>query len=458
MPTLTPRAKLMAGRHIAKQKLPYFRRALNSMVFREQPELGTIGITPRMVALYDPVAIERWTVGEIAWVLCHEVMHPLRESFTRCEKHAGEHRLWNIAHDMEINDDLVLIKPEQPGDYGPDAKDREFRAPKASPPVLPQTLGFKPGSIAEDYYNRLAALGRGSTPDQSGNGSGREKGEAQKAGEKAAEMGAKPGAGTGWCGSGGGQAVPGEPDEDAKDSTGRQVGKSEPEIRRIRRETAEAIREEASKGRGDVPAGLQRWADAELKPPKISWEQELAHSIRGLVQRAGVVDYTYRRTSVRQAGLGFGPGKPRLAGFYEFVPNVAFVVDTSGSMGVAELNRAMAEASGVLAVLNASVAFLTCDATVHTAVRAASWQEAAAQLKGGGGTDFCPVFEYLAGLPPDDTENPRPDVIIIVTDGQGPAPAEPPPWASVIWLLVGPYQQHPCEWGKFISIDETNDG
>jgi predicted metal-dependent peptidase len=126
---------------------------------------------------------------------------------------------------------------------------------------------------------------------------------------------------------------------------------------------------------------------------------------------------------------------------------VAIAVDTSGSMGAAELTAALREANGVLSAIGADITYLACDADVHELIKVRDVKEMAKRLTGGGGTDFRPVFEALEKV------RPIPEVLIFITDGCGPAPPAPPPRTRVIWLLVGPYQQAPCSWGTQISID-----
>ncbi|MFC7511404.1 VWA-like domain-containing protein [Streptomyces thermocarboxydus] len=71
------------------------------------------------------------------------------------------------------------------------------------------------------------------------------------------------------------------------------------------------------------------------------------------------------------------------------LPWVAVVVDTSGSMGDAELAAALAEITGVLrevGVRGNRVTVLACDADVHAVSRVTSAEQVT--LGGGGGTDM----------------------------------------------------------------------
>ena len=117
-------------------------------------------------------------------------------------------------------------------------------------------------------------------------------------------------------------------------------------------------------------------------------------------------------------------------------------------MGHDELVRAVSEAQGCLRAIGTPIVFLACDAAVHEPREVRTAAELASQLKGGGGTDFRPVFQAVEEL------RPKVDLFVFVTDGQGPAPAAAPRGFETIWVLVGPYSSAPCGWGKKIQIKE----
>ena len=131
------------------------------------------------------------------------------------------------------------------------------------------------------------------------------------------------------------------------------------------------------------------------------------------------------------------------------VPNVAFVVDTSGSVDDTLLARALGEVDGALrglGVSGSSVTVLSCDAAVHTVQRVRSAR--GAKLAGGGGTDM------RVGVAAAEELRPRPDVIVVFTDGYTPWPQSAPPGASVIVALLGRggYTMPPTPpWGRRIE-------
>ena len=142
-----------------------------------------------------------------------------------------------------------------------------------------------------------------------------------------------------------------------------------------------------------------------MLPSKIDWRRVLAAEVRAAVAAvAGMVDYSYRRPSRRAQGDVILPTLQRP------IPDVAIVVDTSGSMGDELLGRALAEVEGVLKRAGLrQVRVLAVDTDVH-AVRNVT-RASQVLLAGGGGTDMGAGLAAAAAL------RPRPSVVIVLTDG-----------------------------------------
>lgn len=440
---LSTKEKLAVARYRAAELMPYMHAGLFSLMPIEVPHgtLNTFGVTDRGHLLWDPAAVERWDIAEIAGVLLHELMHVIGKHGERCLRLAANPQLWNIAADCEINDDLRAASVKLPAGG-----------------LYPDTFGMADGLIAETYYRELQ--------------------------QKIEEMAVKEQLGKdaadgfgGQCGSGAGNPLDCEPKggkgsgkgEDGADGEGKgsgsgmtdavtglatalAEGRSEAELEGMRRVVAEAVNEEAAKGRGTVPAGMKRWAEEYLSPPKIDWRDHLARSCRRAVTFvSGMVDYSYHRPARRQGAFGYGTRVPIMPTMRRPVPRVAIGVDTSGSMGADELETAVTESAGVLKAVGASVDFLACDSQVGASRTVKSVHELRDALIGGGGTDFDPIFDAVDRLPKG-----RPDILIIITDGCAPAPTNQPLDLQVIWVLVGPHRQKP--WGDargiFIEVDD----
>lgn len=199
------------------------------------------------------------------------------------------------------------------------------------------------------------------------------------------------------------------------------------EAESIRQSVAIAYRQHLGP-RGTAPGEWARWVERLLEPV-LPWPQLLAAALRRAVGwTAGAHDYTYSRRSRRQAA------SPQviLPGMRRPCPQVAIVVDTSASMDDGLLAQALGEVSGVLAGLGTAdrqVHVLAADAAVQSVQRVRRAEDT--RLAGGGGTDM------RVGIAAAQRLRPRPDIIVVLTDGQTPWPASPPPGAVLVVALLG---------------------
>lgn len=403
---LSPKEILSAGRLLARERAPYFGAALIGLVPRETDGLGTIGVTATGILMWDPAVVGTWTVDQMAGALVHEVGHVLHKHH---ERFVGrESAIANLAMDLALN---------------PDIMEMGFELPDMAKPVVPKTYGLPANRTAEEYYEGLAKQ------DKQGS--------------------LKPSVGAGFCGSCAQRPMPGEPDDGGKKDP---EARSEADMNRMAKQCAEEIVKAArEKKAGSVPGGWVRWAEEQIQPAKVRWQDKLSRTIRqGVNHVAGCVDHTYTKISRRQAGLGFGIGRPVIPALWAPQPLIDVVVDTSGSMSENDLMIAVRETNGILLATGSKVRFTSCDAAVHELKTVKTWREAAKLLKGGGGTAFKPAFDAIA------KQKVRPHVIVFITDGSNwdPEPIEPPA-AKVIFLLVGPNRVKPsnCNFGSHIEVD-----
>jgi predicted metal-dependent peptidase len=129
-------------------------------------------------------------------------------------------------------------------------------------------------------------------------------------------------------------------------------------------------------------------------------------------------------------------------------PKIVVAIDTSGSMGGDDLVAALREVRGILQAMRCPLELVSCDAHVNAIGRVTRIEDVPALLKGGGGTNFRPVFELL------EKEHPQPEIVIYMTDGDGRYP-EKPGWTHVIWVLVGSYVKQP-PWGDVVRVEEDS--
>jgi predicted metal-dependent peptidase len=112
------------------------------------------------------------------------------------------------------------------------------------------------------------------------------------------------------------------------------------------------------------------------------------------------------------------------------------------------LERVLAEVDGVLrgvGLRGNGVRVLACDTAVHSARRITSSRHI--ELVGGGGTDMGAGIEAAA------RGRPRPDLIVVLTDGYTPWPPQAPRGIKVIvGLLDGGTAPR---WARTVQIDEV---
>jgi len=366
-----------AGRLRLSQDHPYLSSVLYRLFPVAKPGLGTMAVDEWYRLYFDPKC--EWTPAQFSTVLYHEVGHLLRGHCDRAKMFQElDHNAWNICADAEINDDIQ----------------REGKATWPFPPVYPKDLNQKDGLLAEEYYANLPNVAITIT---------------------------SPGPGRGKCGSCSGNPIDGElPGPSGKD--GEIPGVTPVERDLIAHRVAQDVKEHV-KSRGNVPGWLQRWAEDVLNP-KVDWRKVLAGMVKHyMADVAGMVDFSYRRPSRRQIPNVILPSLRRP------IPQIAMVLDTSGSMSEQDLTDSLAEVKGVLRGTGcADVDAIIADADVKSSKRVRSASQIS--LTGGGGTDMRVGIDYAL------KRQPRPHVIIVLTDGYTPWP-DNPIGVKVIAAIVG---------------------
>jgi predicted metal-dependent peptidase len=419
-------AELMSkGRFLVREKAKCFRPFLSSVQQIADPEAGTAYCTANGVLGYAPAFIASLDYEEVAGVIAHEFMH----LWLKHHERAGgrDAQKWNEAADRSLYAILVAFGFKLPANH-----------------LRGADLGMDEGLTADEYYREAEKQQGGAS--KNGPGQGQPQGAGSGPGPGS---GAPRGPGTGSpCGSAAGNPHPNEPAPG--DPNGPQ-GRTEAQLNRSREQAKEELGDMAGKGQGKLPAALERLVGALNKPAKVPWRQKLATAIRSsCAYRPGAVVHRYDSPGRRQAGLGYGDGRPVMPRLRSPVPQVCIGLDTSGSMGGPTLEKALTEADGVLKAVGADVSFMSCDAQVHAQGRVRSVREMARLVKGGGGTDFRPIFEAAR------KQRPVPEVLIIFTDGMGTAPEAPPPFKT-IWALLGEGAASPVSWGMVVEVDPSED-
>src|SRR5262249_11557916 len=179
-----------------------------------------------------------------------------------------------------------------------------------------------------------------------------------------------------------------------------------------------------------------------LAEPTIPWRRLLGSAVRrAIAHAAGCHDYSYHRPGRRHIPRVVTPAMRRP------LVTVAIVVDTSGSMGQAELDAALAEVTGVIraaGIGHRGLLVLACDPSLGASTRVRRVEEV--QLVGGGGTDL------RVGIDTAERATPRPDVIVVLTDGYTPWPDRPTRGRLVVALIGQAAPSTVPDWATAVLV------
>jgi len=412
--------ELEKTRFLAARVRPYFAPELWALhpVYRE--DFPSMSCDQWLRLYFGEEIFSLWTSKEQVGVLIAMLYRVNLNHYGRAKRIRAVPEIWQLASALDVHSLL-----------------RSDGLPLPGNPVLPQHFGLPENKPVEWYYNILfdnmgdKMPGTDKTVPQQGDGM--------------PDIPSPDDGFAGGCADGESydfEAGP-PPDPNAQvqmltaDGQMAPPGRSEDDVEGLRVQVAEKV-----KGRGDVPAGLSRWAE-DLLEPKADWRQELAALVRGSISSVrGNDNMTYHRESKRNPGLGF-----ILPSNIGQKVNISVVVDTSGSMCDKELSQAVAEIDAILRDLPwcDNLVVLACDAATHTAKTIRRADQII--LKGGGGTDMRVGINDALAL------YPKPDVIIVITDGYTPWPEQEPDARIVAALTQKPTNHSLPLYAKMVMVE-----
>jgi predicted metal-dependent peptidase len=398
--------KLFAARLHAARVRPYLATALFALTTVESRLVPTMAVDRHWRCYVSPAFVDRTPEEELAGVWVHEVSHLLRDHHGRGDRVARERGLTGRAERLRMN---IAADCEINDDVFGDGLVRPEGA------VEPRSLGLPDGELMEDYLRQF------------------------RLGPYTQSLG--------WldCGSG----ADGLEREWDLGPDGAH-GLSEQERDAVRFRVAQGITARP----GTASKGWRRWAEEAFHPPQ-PWRELLGAAVRSATSGPGVgEDYTYGRPARRSAGL---PGVV-LPSLRRMPPRVAVIVDTSASVSDGELGSALLEVAAIARAVGGRrdlVGVLSCDAAAR--IVQPLCQAEGLSLVGGGGTDL------RAGFARALRAQPRPDVIVVLTDGQTPWPSTRPSCRTVVGLFPrapGPVDEHdpdyapnlPPDWARVVAI------
>lgn len=290
----------------ARLKFAYYSHGLAALTPIESPGLGTVAVDQYWRLYYDLKFLQSIDIDQAAVLIAeHELQHLLRRHHKRSKNIGADARIWNIAADAEINDDISLSLDSM---------------------VTPSVIGADDGLMAEQYYSHLL--------EQTDNNHQCK------------------------CGSGaGGEKLPCELDGDDPDNPGINDIDSD----QIRKRVAADIVAADKKKPGTIPNGIIMWAEEALERTKIDWRRVLQNkiSLKAREIERGRRDYSWSRPSRKSMQLGI-----MTPGMLSYKPHIAIVVDTSGSMeGLG--GSVLGNVHAICKSQSGKVDIISCDSEAH---------------------------------------------------------------------------------------------
>lgn len=338
---------------VAAVERPYYRLAIAALTPIEEPRVRNLGVSRRWHLYWSPEWVAN--VGPAAagrMIAAHMVEHLLRKHASRLSTFSFEPLQAHVAAELEINDDV-------PDGYLPVS-------------LRPERFRLRTELTAEEYADEFEPWWKIHPADM--------------------------------CSGGSGVCEP-FPWEGHSEESG---GLSDDEQKILLDRVAADVRFHVATY-GSVPAGVEIWADAQVKRPNFDWRHAFARIVsrvsRGVI--AGRVDYSWRKLSRRRSEV-LRPAmvRPKM--------RLAVVADTSGSM-----LESGNEVIGIVTTI-------------------AERQEA----RGGGGTDMQIGIAQALQM--------RCDAIVVVTDGLTPWGENPR--VPVIGVIVGGGEVETPPWVRRVDV------
>ncbi len=187
------------------------------------------------------------------------------------------------------------------------------------------------------------------------------------------------------------------------------------------------------KEHGDLPKGIERFIET-IKEAQISWRDELYRYVNAHAKS----DYRMFPSSKKHLYRGIA-----LPSIYGEELKIIVAIDTSASIDDELLELFLAELYEIMQVFTHYVIeLIECDSKIQNTQRLTPQERLEPTLKGGGGTDFRPVFDYLENLNEDFR------FLIYFTDGKGSFPNYEP---SIDTLWVMP-QREDTPFGEVLEL------
>ena len=198
----------------------------------------------------------------------------------------------------------------------------------------------------------------------------------------------------------------------------------------------------ASDGAGNLPAGIKRIIQ-DLTAPKMNWRELLRMQLESTVKS----DYTWMRSSRKGWDMdAIMPGRKP-----DELIDIALAIDTSGSIDGAMLKDFLGEVAGIMEQFESyRIHLFTFDTAVHNPQQFNSENLeniSDYEPKGGGGTDFDAIFNYLKD------EEIEPKRLVVLTDMCPYGSWGDEHYCDTVWIGHGTTSIVP-PWGQYAYYED----
>lgn len=170
----------------------------------------------------------------------------------------------------------------------------------------------------------------------------------------------------------------------------------------------------------ELPDGLER-VIPKAQQATIGWRELLYNYI----QNHAKIDYTLFPSNKKHLYRGVA-----LPSITSQVLKIAIAVDTSASINETSLSAFLTEIEEIMqSFTHYEIELIECDFKIQNTTRLTPLEPLETTLKGGGATDFRPIFEYLETLGEDFK------FLIYFSDGEGIYP-QTEPNIETLWVLT----------------------
>ena len=335
---------------------------------------------------------------EIEFLFGHEVLHVVYDHFGR----RGDRNpmLWNVANDYAVNGDL---KKHRVGDF------------ITTVPCLYDSKydGMSSEEIYDDLYENAAKYSLDDLVnkilDEHMDGDG---GDSESDGDQ--------------------------------EGKGRPQKLSEEEKAALRDEIKEAVlaAAQACDNAGSIPAGVKRLIQS-MTEPKMNWRELLRMELKSTIKS----DFTWMRASRKSWHLdAIMPGMDN-----DEMIDIAVALDMSGSISDAQAKDFLSEIAGIMEEFDQyRIHLFSFDTEVYNVEQFNSENLkdiTEYECKGGGGTDFDCIFDYLK------KEDIQPRRLVVFTDGYPCGSWGDENYTDTVWIIHGDKDPDP-PFGQFALYEE----